>query len=199
MIDASLNEVEGLAAKAARGAGLPWGLCEETGKAARWLAGNGLEWAPSLLALLSAPARDNMLSPLTIGSHLADLGIAPQSVGPINHPLWLLPSAARIAAINGQAIRVTWDGIVIDIWPFGGAMMGPQDALLRARVPIVDLTAVQAGAGDGVEAVAFERSTRSLVRPQTWQALEVLGARTYVAASAQSRSKGAGAGVTDND
>ncbi len=199
MIDASLNEVDALAAKAARGAGLPWGLCEETGKAARWLAGNGFEWAPSLLALLSAPDEQQVASPLLAGTHLADLGAQTQSIGPIAQPLWLLPFVARIAATNGQAIRVTWDGIMIDVWPFGGTMMGMQDALFRAKVPIVNLTPVQAGTGDELQAVAFDRAMRSSIRLESWQALEVWGARTYVPASEQSRSKGAGAGVTDND
>ena len=199
MIDASLNEVEGLAAKAARGAGLPWGLCDDTGKCARWLASNGCDWAPSLLALLSAPVRDHTLSPIMIGSHLADLGLAMQSVGPIDHPLWLLPPAAQIARGSGQAMRVSWDGIVIDVWPFGGTMVGPLHALYRARVPIVQLAPVQPGAGDARPPVAFERTTRSSIGLATWRALEALGAHTYVPASAQSRSKGAGAGLTDND
>ncbi|WP_172978117.1 DUF3726 domain-containing protein [Roseovarius sp. THAF27] len=34
----SLNEIEALARKPTRGAGYPWGLAEETGRAARWTA-----------------------------------------------------------------------------------------------------------------------------------------------------------------
>ena len=34
---ASLNEIESLCKKAARGAGMSWGLAEEAGKAAKWL------------------------------------------------------------------------------------------------------------------------------------------------------------------
>ena len=37
----SLNEFEALALKAARGAGLPWGLAEEAGKAVRILSSFG--------------------------------------------------------------------------------------------------------------------------------------------------------------
>ena len=38
----SLNEIEAIGKRAARGAGLPWGLAEEAGKAARWLTARGL-------------------------------------------------------------------------------------------------------------------------------------------------------------
>ena len=46
---ASLNEIESLCKKAARGAGLSWGLAEEAGKAARWLSAHGLD-GPGVLA-----------------------------------------------------------------------------------------------------------------------------------------------------
>ena len=39
----SLNEVESLAKKAARGTGYPWGLAEEAAKASRWLAARGVD------------------------------------------------------------------------------------------------------------------------------------------------------------
>ncbi len=75
MIDASLNEVEGLAGKAARGAGLAWGMAEETAKAARWLAACGLDWAPSLPALLAQHADwrlpDVPAGPLRAGAPVA--------------------------------------------------------------------------------------------------------------------------------
>ncbi len=50
----SLNEIEGLARKAARGSGLSWGLAEEAGKATRWLCAAGLPGADALAGLLTA-------------------------------------------------------------------------------------------------------------------------------------------------
>ena len=44
----SLNEVEATAKKATRGAGYPWGLAEEAGKAVRWLCGAGCGWLRGL-------------------------------------------------------------------------------------------------------------------------------------------------------
>lgn len=55
LIDMSLNEVETLAAKAARGAGLSWGGAEEIGRAARRIARAGGDW-PSLVLGLDGPA-----------------------------------------------------------------------------------------------------------------------------------------------
>jgi hypothetical protein len=47
----SLNEVEAMGKRAARGAGRDWGIAEEAGKAARWLTARGLP-GPELLAEL---------------------------------------------------------------------------------------------------------------------------------------------------
>lgn len=48
----SLGEIEALARKAARGAGRSWGMAEEAGRAARWLAARGLPGPAALAALL---------------------------------------------------------------------------------------------------------------------------------------------------
>jgi hypothetical protein len=53
VIDLSLNEVETIAAKAARGAGLSWGGAEEVGKSARAMAKAGSAWDIALLDLLA--------------------------------------------------------------------------------------------------------------------------------------------------
>ena len=49
----SLNELESLCRKAARGAGFGWGAAEEAGRAARWLASFGLPGPDLLLARLA--------------------------------------------------------------------------------------------------------------------------------------------------
>ena len=53
----SFNEVETLSVKATRGAGLGWGHAEDLGRAARWLAERGFDWASSLLQLLEDRTR----------------------------------------------------------------------------------------------------------------------------------------------
>ena len=53
LIDLAHSELNGLVTKAARGAGLSWGLAEEAGWAAEWLSRRGLPaaaWAAEWLA-----------------------------------------------------------------------------------------------------------------------------------------------------
>ena len=52
----SLAEIDAMGRKAARGAGLPWGLAEEAGRAARHLAAWGLPGPEALAALVAAAA-----------------------------------------------------------------------------------------------------------------------------------------------
>ena len=54
----SSNEVDALAKKAAKGAGMPWGLAAEAGKATRWLADRGLPGPAVLADLLETPVAD---------------------------------------------------------------------------------------------------------------------------------------------
>jgi len=51
VIDLSLNEVETLSAKAARGAGFSWGLAEDIGRAARRIAVEDENWGEAMLSL----------------------------------------------------------------------------------------------------------------------------------------------------
>jgi hypothetical protein len=219
MIDASLNEVEGLAGKAARGAGLAWGMAEETAKAARWLAAGGLDWAPSLALLLANHARlaipvprpsaplglaeaGAMLSPLATGAYLDDLGAmaGDLTLPAMAHPLWLLPFAAHIAAEIEAAVVLDWTGVTVTVWPFGGDVAGDPASLYVPRTDRVSWTHLQPGATALAPALSLIRANRSAVAQAEWQALADLGARTYVPASAISRAKGAGAGsAVDND
>ena len=57
-MDYSLNEYEALAFKAARGAGLAWGIAEEAGKAVRTLSSLGLESASILRECLENPQKN---------------------------------------------------------------------------------------------------------------------------------------------
>ena len=88
----SFNEIETTILKAARGAGMEWGLAEEAAQAARFLARLGLPFEAPLVNLLSTrawetppvlegatlrPARpDASLCPVRAGAYLSDLGIA---------------------------------------------------------------------------------------------------------------------------
>ena len=164
MIDASLNEVDGMAAKAARGAGLAWGLAEETGRAARWLAACGIDWAPSLVALLGqhadlaapvtcppgplqAASPDSLLSPLLTGAYLDDLGA---SAGDLilqatAFPLWLVPFAASAASKIEAVVVIGWGDLSITVWPFSGELAGDVAALHAPQAKTVTWAHLAAG------------------------------------------------------
>lgn len=213
MIELSLNEVEMLAAKAARGAGFSWGLCDDIGKCARALAAGGLPWAPSLLALaqhgsslaapvlslsaeaasaISAPAGGSCLCPIRTGALIADrpgmLTGHPLRIDRVAHPLWLL----GFAALWDVRVRVSWKGACADV--AGGAIAGKAgDAGWLA--PDAGVT-ISSGTGDVREP---DRRRRASIDPTVFEALGAMAARTYVPASDNSRATGAGGSRTDDE
>ena len=110
----SLNEIEAMGKRAARGAGLDWGIAEEAGKATRWLTAHGLPGPELLAELLTrnegksydelAPvsadgvwlAKSGRLCPLIAGAALSDRATELAAgrafeLGPIAFPLLLAP------------------------------------------------------------------------------------------------------------
>jgi len=215
MIALSLNEVETLAAKVGRGAGLPWGLAEELSRGARRLAEAGLPWADALAVLAEgcsswappSPARvavwrarrdepsgESLLCPLRLAIFLMDdpaiLAAGALSVERVAAPIWL---AGVLAPARGEpGYRVDWDGVAFETYACGVARIaGDGDALApRARVTIAPL------AGDRVAAPPRGRAE---IDAATLRALSAVAERTYVAASETSRVRGAGGGSVDDD
>lgn len=120
----SLPEVNALCARAARGAGYSWGISEECGHAAAWLASYGFDWATVLIRRLNgdrgadvtpAPGEWKTAGPacsLYAGATLADFAALPEGpggngvmLGDIHDPLLLLPFAARAAQSAGFSLR----------------------------------------------------------------------------------------------
>ncbi|MEQ8602581.1 MAG: DUF3726 domain-containing protein [Marivibrio sp.] len=219
---ASLNEVEALARKAARGAGMSWGLAEETGKAVRWLALYGLPSLAPLVDLLAAQdgadyadlrpietlegdgravwrASGGALCPIAAGAALADLA-APIAEGretllvQLREPVLLLPFVARAARYEGEAFAVEAAGVHAALGPGGPA---PFDAALAAARGPVDVT-VHAEAE--APAPQPEPGVGGVAAPgDLWRRADAFAHRTYVPASEASRLSGAGAGTSDND
>ena len=154
----SLGEVEAACRKAARGAGAPWGVAEEAGRAARWLAARGLP-GPALVAdLLRANDRvphddlapvaeegvwrapSGRLCPLVVGAAICDRA-AEVAAGrvvetdAIGHPLLLAPQADAAAHQSGIAVVLEWDGAVIEVDADGLSIAGEPAALLVAEAP----------------------------------------------------------------
>ncbi len=211
----SRNEIESLALKAARGAGLSWGLAEEAAAAAGWLAVHGLPWAEELADVLDrtgatspprvedgtvAPSRTGTaLCPILTGAFLSDLGPAavPMEICDLLAPIWIVPFAARVAGPE-RPVSIAWAG--------GQLLVGGHDAAVRGRLPAPTAAGVRhrvtiaAAPGDRrAEAPLPRRDAPYAVPDDTLQRLLALERRCYVPASMHSRLAGAGAGLLDND
>ncbi|MEO6321647.1 MAG: DUF3726 domain-containing protein [Polaromonas sp.] len=213
----SLSEIEAQSRKAARGAGLPWGLADEAGKAARWLAGFGLA-GPALLAGLltrndgkpfdalcpTGPAQQwqaqgGELCPLIAGASLLDragtlAGQTPLSLGAIAYPVLLLPFLARALDQDADGFEVSWNGITVCCQRAGLTVHGDEHQLQTAHVDSLSIRrSAPASAPQRTPSAASQA-----VAVRDWAALEGFAYRTLVPASDSSRA-GAGSSTPDND
>jgi hypothetical protein len=221
----SLPEIEALSKRAARGAGLSWGLAEEAGKAARWLHAHGQPGTSALASLLQAHdgcafeqlcpqtlvnpwrALSGQLCPLITGAALLDHANLhshwPITLQAVSHPLLLAPFVARAARLGGCVMSMAWAGVTITIDADGQVVcaQSPQQATaLHDHGPqTVTLTRQVQRPPLSCDHKIWPHShwSQSVSAP-TWQVLETLAYRTLVPASASSRA-GAGAATGDND
>ncbi len=219
----SLNEIEASARKAARGAGMTWGLAEEAGKATRWLAARGLPNVSTLLTLLSEndgkdydslcpqnlsqnwSASGGVLCPVIAGSTLNDLAhniVLGQEIKleAVNCPALILPILGRASKALGHGFRISWEGVVINILPDTLYLeTGTIEDLGTTFTSEVVVDGLSSDSGN-VSGLNIERVVKGVpLNNQDWCHLQTFAARTYVPASEESRLLGAGAGLTDND
>ncbi|MGE8412715.1 MAG: DUF3726 domain-containing protein [Pseudomonas sp.] len=217
-MNASLNELENLCKKAARGAGLSWGLAEEAGKAARWLAAHGLEGAALLAAQLQqddgcpypqlAPrvgdgpwqVPGHWMCPLIAGATLCDHGYLLRDgttlqLADLASPVLLLPFASTTARQLGMALELAWDACTVLFDSQGTAFLQQAAGLDSRHATRVDCRRTCLTEHPGTALAGPLPALHDDVQ----QALERLAARTYVPASEASRLLGAGAGLSDNN
>ena len=199
----TLAEIDALCGKAARGVGCPWGLAEEAGKAARWLAARGLPGPEALAALLEG-ARDCPCSgrgggpecALRFGARLADrverIAAGEPVSGVVAQPLLVLAQLGRAATATASTFTVDWSGVRAHCGPAGLSIAANGDLL-----PASTSLRCRAGRAELPEAPAEHRSRP--VAASAWAMLERYAARTYAPATEASRQAGAGAGTVDND
>lgn len=215
----SRNETESLCLKAARGAGFSWGLAEEAGFAAGWLAAHGIDGTGTLLALLTQklgkPAESGTprpmpghwqnpgqhpLCPVTLGAALCDSALL--SDGPFSRethidlvafPILLLPFLARAAQIRGKPTVIGWQGRRLLITA-NGAFDQQAAASWIARKDLA-MTIRQTTEPEDLQ------NGLSLLPPVSMailNGLNELALRTTVPATVASR-QGAGSSTADND
>ncbi|WP_170763626.1 DUF3726 domain-containing protein [Ruegeria lacuscaerulensis] len=206
----SLNEVEATAKRAARGAGYSWGHAEEAAKATRWLCAQGLDGTGALERLLNqnltaspeshAPntneciwAGQKALCPLMAGAALSDCALqlneAAISLKDVAVPTLLLPFAANAARLLKACATIEYDGTV--------AITDGYSLTLATAVPD-HAQLVSIGLGGTLAETTSPRS-RAIPDPLVWAALNQFAHRTYAPATEESRLRGAGSGLSDND
>ncbi|KIC12182.1 hypothetical protein RA19_02745 [Leisingera sp. ANG-M1] len=206
----SLNEVEATAKRAARGAGYDWGLAEEASKATRWLCAQGLDGAAVLAGLLEGgfaanlPAHvpqnlsgswqaDALLCPLATGAALSDCAMrlqqAPQAMGPIAQPAFILPFAALAARRLGACVTIEGEG-------FQAVTDG---SVLQVEGTLPDTAASLTIRAEGSLPASAPLATRAEPEEAGWAVLNRFAHKTYAPATEESRLLGAGAGLSDND
>lgn len=210
----SLNEIESLSRKAARGAGLSWGLAEEAGKAVRWLEAGGIGGAdalasvlvrhddkslraPQLPEIMGTPCADPLpLCPISTGAALSDFGLAENTLmlGAVFASILLAGPLARVARRSGVDLEVVCDAGAL--WLYSGTLVVSGDITdwlgCAKNVEIRPLRRDPPG-------VAPARGTRVHLAPRVLDVLANFAQRTYAPATEASRLAGAGAGLRDND
>ena len=209
------NETEALCLRAARGAGLDWGLAEEAGFAARWLVARGLDGPAALLAHLEhlerrgGPASPHPvltdgrlcapdgghLDPIAVGAALSDLAALGRrclTAGPVHRPLLVVPFVHQISRAAGSAVALNWHGGCVSVLP-AGDLAGDIGALASTEVAAIGIAPPVAPPG-----IAAEVRAAAPVTQEVLAGLNALAMRTTVPASAASRAD-AGSAAGDND
>jgi len=212
----TLAEIEAYLRKAARAVGLDWGLAEEAGKAARWLAAFGLPGPEMMIAHLERladadytvyipdcgrepwQASGGLLCPVITGAALADRSALLAAgrdfeLGRTAYPLLLVATLGQAARHHGVAFATRWADVQVNCFGDGLQILGSRENLLLAECEAVDCRR------DDAAAIEMRPSTRACeIDESAFRRIDRLSFETYVPATEASRA-GAGPALTDND
>ena len=212
----TLSEAESSLRKAARACGLEWGIAEEAGKSARWLAAFDLPGPETMYAhLCNLEGRDyagftpecnlepwqapgGLLCPIITGAALADratqmLDGKAFRLGRTAYPLLLAATLGQAARYHGTAFVTCWAGVRVNCFGFGLQIVGRREDLLVSETDHVCCCQE-----DNAE-IEIEASTLAYeIDAAIFRQIDALAFRTYAPATRESRA-GAGPAVTDND
>ena len=212
----TLAEIESSLRKAARAIGLDWGIAEEAGKAARWLAAFGLPGPEIMLAHLQQlegndyrsfiphcniepwQSTAGILCPVISGAAIADRSaqmlVGKQfNLGQTAFPLLLAATVGQAARCHRSVFTTSWAGVRVSCFENGLSIDGSRDDLLISEVGTVSCRQ-----DDGASPQQLPSTLAYQIDLQSWQLIDQLAFKTYAPATAASRA-GAGAGLTDND
>ncbi|MEM6548409.1 MAG: DUF3726 domain-containing protein [Pseudomonadota bacterium] len=192
-----LDEIEGLGARAARGAGYNEALSGQAGRAARWLAARGLPGPEALRALLVLQERSGgrglhpvslsdsgadddgrgTLCPISVGAALAAspdrLSVGERFVfATVAYPMLALPAIGLMAQSSDQIVGVAWHGLSVILTAKGLSLRGDQGGLHTASATSVVIGQAPIGRAD-----LRPSCDRRAIDPDVWAALEGFAAR----------------------
>jgi len=198
-VKVSFNELDAMAKKAARGIGCPWGMAEEAGKAARWLCARGEDGGRLLAGHLTAAETcccsdwdRAQRCPLRVGALLGDsldvlAGDESLTFDEVGHPLLV------------AAFVVREEGCVVIAWEDATVVVS-HEAMKAGGAALHADTGVNLRCTAQHDALPVEPwLSRAEVDETAWATLMTLAHRTYAPATDESRAKGAGANLDDND
>jgi len=212
----TLAEIEFYMRKVARAVDLDWGICEEAGKAARWLAAFNLPGPELLLSHLQSiesksyrgfipdcsqpvwQAPSGLICPVIGGAALADrsaqmLEGKVLELGAVACPLLLAATVGQAARCHQRAFVTSWAGVSVICHEEGLSVEGNHaDVLLMAT------ESVSCQQREDSPPQLLPATTAYSIDEETWQQIDALAFKTYAPATEESRA-GAGAGLTDND
>lgn len=205
----SLNEVEALAKKAVRGAGYPWGVAEDAGKAIRLLSAHTLPGCDALAALLERIDRSSdfsqltpnpqmdtwsgrmgtlcpILTGITLSDFHAELHHRTITLQNVYSPLIVTAFAALASQQLARNVTAIWPSTEFVTDGEQCSTTGDWRALVTENAQSLTI-----GAG-GDLAKVNERTTRPAVGSSSWQTLNKFAHRTYAPDTETSRTLGAG-------
>ena len=195
----SLGEIRSLSIKAARGAGMDWGIAEEAGFAVYWLEAHGLRGAKALAQYLTYVQNndgvDDEICPLKLGCLVSDTGswqLLENKSTP--EPVLLVPFIASV--LGDKSIELEWENNAITVHNDGVSNDEIESLTSKSGVLLCPLI-IKASSTPKHHLTPKNRvldDARSYV-----EILNRFAHKTYAPATAASRLAGAGAGLNDND
>lgn len=182
-VDLSLNEVETTTRKALIGRGTDPGTATDVAAAVRWLCERGED---GVGIVLTAIHRSDDFAAIVRAVDAVIAGEGESVIVDHNVVLFaaLCGPAAKVFGFGFELVAADWSAVIGAVELAGPVGSGPVSV-------------------NTVETVASTRHSAERAQFTTsqvdWKALGALAARIYVPSSDQSRTSGAGAGLTDND
>ena len=219
MNDYSMKEVQSLVFKAARGAGMSWGLAEETSSATIWLLRNNLSVLESLTNLLlrhhlndyadlrpeitEFPNLTNStgLCPIICGTYIADMARSidikkHHNTGEVFLPLFLLPHIATVCAKQKCSAHITWGSFEAYLDAKHVHIARSEDEFFA---PSTEQTTIHYLPSPEIELSSRIHRQRVQITANTYNMLALFAHETYVPETEESRLSGAGGGSVNED